>query len=116
MRAVCGPAITVARRELLRLLAKGPCTGEALRDELAARCGSKKRVEQGLRELRRTQLVSAVAKAGRSLVWELTSAGRAAAARQIAEEEIAKAVAKGSSTRELAVALHARLAPVRSVA
>jgi len=66
--------IEVARREVLRALAKGPRTGAELRDDLAARCGSKDNVGRGIGELSRAGLIARLTEAKRCGTWKLVDA------------------------------------------
>lgn len=66
--------IEVARREVLRALAKGPRTGAELRDDLAARCGSKDNVGRGIGELSRAGLITEAKRCGSHVTWKLADA------------------------------------------
>ena len=75
-------AIETARTEVRRALAKGPRTGAQLRDDLAARCGSKENVGRGIGELARAGEITEHERHGSHVTWKLVE--RPATATEVA--------------------------------
>lgn len=70
--------IDTARREVRRALEKGPRTGRDLRDDLAARCGSKENVGRGIGELARCGVIVEHERSGCHVTWKLVESPPAA--------------------------------------